>query len=168
MNTTEEWTSSDFWVSTVIPETVDKSSEHWVKIHCQHRTMYLEKDIFHIWRWSKNSLRFSKTKKVSSWHLLEDFLKDVFQENDLPRKSKIKANKWLKISVMLSNMYQITQLLISFSQVTLQMSLEFFFKQTFHFKYYSPQSLTLHLRKNKPHWQLILWNSFDHTSKSNI
>lgn len=91
--TTKECTSPDFWVSTMIPETVDKSAEYWVKIHCQHRTVYLEKNIFHIRRWNKNSLRFSKTKKVSSRHLLEDFLQDVFQENDLPRKSKMK--KWI-------------------------------------------------------------------------
>lgn len=48
MNTTEECTSSDFWVSTMIPETVDKSSEHWVKMHCQHRTMYLENIFLHM------------------------------------------------------------------------------------------------------------------------
>lgn len=41
--TTKECTSSDFWVSTMMPETVDKSSGYWVKIHFQPRTMYLEK-----------------------------------------------------------------------------------------------------------------------------
>lgn len=91
--TTKECTSSDFWVSTMIPKTVDKSSGYWVKIHCQPRTMCLEKKKSFIYEDEAKSLGFSNTKKVSSWHLLEDFLKDVFQENVLPRKSKMK--KWI-------------------------------------------------------------------------